>query len=118
MATTVLPGIDLTASKQPQIRGAILSTWLLAVLAVGLRFTSRWLVKAGFWWDDWLILLGLVITHAALPSEQNADGKPHSTDSCDGCRSCPGNLECVLPSKHNSSCTRQTQTRCHQISSY
>lgn len=36
MATTVLPGIDLTASKQPQIRGAILSTWLLAVLAVGL----------------------------------------------------------------------------------
>ena len=32
----------------------------LTVLAIALRFLSRRLAKAGFWWDDWLSLLTLV----------------------------------------------------------
>ncbi len=32
----------------------------LAIIAVGLRFYTRYSKKAGFKWDDWLILAGLL----------------------------------------------------------
>ncbi|KAH9204281.1 hypothetical protein DL95DRAFT_255163, partial [Leptodontidium sp. 2 PMI_412] len=32
----------------------------LAYIAVALRFIARWISRAGFWWDDWLALCGLV----------------------------------------------------------
>ncbi|KAI0119746.1 hypothetical protein F4814DRAFT_413130 [Daldinia grandis] len=35
---------------------------VLAGIAVGLRFYSRYFTKAGFKWDDWLILVALVAT--------------------------------------------------------
>ena len=55
------PGIDLTASKQPAIIGSIVATWAFAVIAVALRFFARRVSRAGFWWDDWLMLPALVI---------------------------------------------------------
>ncbi|KAL3467936.1 hypothetical protein BJX64DRAFT_282825 [Aspergillus heterothallicus] len=56
MEPAVPPGIDLTADQGPKIRGAVVSTWALSVVFVLLRFLSRYLARAGFWWDDWLIL--------------------------------------------------------------
>ena len=32
----------------------------VTIVAVGLRFLSRWSVRAGFWWDDWFALVTLV----------------------------------------------------------
>jgi hypothetical protein len=74
MATTLPPGIDLSSSQQPKLQGAILSMWLLAVLAVALRFTSRWLARAGLWWDDWTLLLCLVFANSPdLHGETSTD---------------------------------------------
>ena len=39
-----------------QIKGSIIATWALAVIAVCLRFTTRRLSEAGFWYDDWLMV--------------------------------------------------------------
>jgi hypothetical protein len=65
------PGIDLAASKQPQTRGLIISTWVLALLAVALRFYARRISKAGFWWDDWLMIPALVdIPRLAIQAER------------------------------------------------
>ena len=38
------------------IKGSIIATWALAVIAVCLRFVARRLSKARFWYDDWLVL--------------------------------------------------------------
>jgi len=35
---------------------------VLAVISVALRFYTRHFTKAGFGWDDWLILLALLAT--------------------------------------------------------
>jgi len=37
---------------------------VLAVLSVALRFYTRHFTRAGFGWDDWLILLALIATIA------------------------------------------------------
>ena len=37
-------------------------TLVVAILAVLLRLTSRWLSAAHFWWDDGLMVVGLVLT--------------------------------------------------------
>jgi len=34
----------------------------LAVVSVAARFYTRHFTKAGFGWDDWLILLALIVT--------------------------------------------------------
>lgn len=53
-------GLDLQQSQQVQIKGAIVATWVLALLVVSLRFISRRMSKAKLWLDDWLILPPLV----------------------------------------------------------
>jgi hypothetical protein len=63
MATSLPPGVDLTASKVPTLQGTIISTWILAVIVVALRFHSRWLSKVKPWWDDWTVLLAMVISN-------------------------------------------------------
>ncbi|KAL2860786.1 uncharacterized protein BJX67DRAFT_326749 [Aspergillus lucknowensis] len=40
--------------------GTIL-TAVLATIAVVLRFVSRYIVKAGLWWDDWVIVVSLIV---------------------------------------------------------
>lgn len=54
------PGTNLAASQQPEIIGSIVATWAFAVITVALRFFARRVSRAGFWWDDWLMLPALV----------------------------------------------------------
>ena len=46
--------------KSPLIIAVCSVLIFFTVLAIALRFLSRSLAKAGFWWDDWLSLLTLV----------------------------------------------------------
>ena len=52
--TSYPPG--LYSNKNAQIKGSVIASWALAVTAVCLRFTARRLSKAGFWYDDWLMV--------------------------------------------------------------
>lgn len=54
------PSYDIHASRQPQLYAAEISTYALAVLAVGLRLWCRNLLKSGVGLDDWLIVGALV----------------------------------------------------------
>lgn len=60
------PGTDLAANQQPEIIGSIIATWVFAVIAVALRFFARRVSRAGFWWDDWLMLPALVRTRLQI----------------------------------------------------
>ena len=61
---------DLSASKGPQILAAVATTYVLATIAVILRFVSRRISKAQLWWDDWLIIIALVnVIFAPSPAE-------------------------------------------------
>lgn len=60
MATSSLDNARLSETRRPIIYGATISCYLLAVVAVGLRFVSRRLVKADILADDWLIIVALV----------------------------------------------------------
>ena len=53
-------GLDLSESQVPRILGVNIATLILAILAVALRFISRRVSNAKFWWDDWLTLPALV----------------------------------------------------------
>ena len=48
-------------SRGPDILGAIISTYCISILAIGLRTAVRKISKVGFWIDDWLIYAGTVI---------------------------------------------------------
>ena len=54
------PGIDLSASEVPRILGVNIATFILAVIAIVLRFMARRLTRAPFWWDDWLMIPAIV----------------------------------------------------------
>lgn len=43
-------------SENTRIGGSILATWTLTLITVCLRYFARTLSKAGFWYDDWLIV--------------------------------------------------------------
>ena len=47
--------------RGPEINGYGIAMIVLSIIAVALRFWSRYLAKkAGFWWDDWFALAALV----------------------------------------------------------
>ena len=48
------------STLEPTIRAVCVLMIVLTVIATGLRFTSRKLSGAGFWWDDWMCLVALV----------------------------------------------------------
>ena len=48
------------ANKGPMVLGISILLCFLAIKAVTLRFLSRKLSKAQYWWDDWMILAALV----------------------------------------------------------
>ena len=54
--------------KGYHVLGAAIAAIVVSTVAVILRCVSRGLVKAGFWWDDWIILISLVKTTPSLLS--------------------------------------------------
>ena len=75
------PGVDITASKQPQLWAATIATFVLAVLAVAFRFWSRRLLKAKVWLDDWVILAATV----SLQCKHLCLQDPHINRSISSC---------------------------------
>ena len=65
---------DQYATQGPKLDIITIICFSLAVVAVCLRFLSRALIKASFWWDDFVILLALVCRTHALETRE--------TDSC------------------------------------
>ncbi|KAL4947390.1 hypothetical protein BDW69DRAFT_178501 [Aspergillus filifer] len=47
-----------------QIWVGTIVTVVAATIAVVLRFISRYIAKAGFWWDDWVIVASLLVNWA------------------------------------------------------
>ena len=64
--------MDLAQSetRQSSLYEAIITTYILAFIAVSLRFYSRRLKKAGWWLDDWMILIALVSIPLPAPRSQ------------------------------------------------
>lgn len=52
--------------KISRVVGAAIVATVVPTIAVALRCCSRRLVKAGFWWDDWILLISLVATPLPL----------------------------------------------------
>ena len=42
------------------IRTTAILMWIVGLLVLALRFASRRISKAGFWWDDWLLVPAVV----------------------------------------------------------
>ncbi|MCJ1377479.1 hypothetical protein MMC17_000574 [Xylographa soralifera] len=59
--SSTLPPEDLYATQGPKLDIITIVCFSLAVVAVCLRFLSRAVIKASFWWDDFVILLALVL---------------------------------------------------------
>ena len=54
--------VDFSESRQPQLYGACISTYALAVTAVCLRLSARkYFSKAGIWLDDYAICASLAV---------------------------------------------------------
>jgi hypothetical protein len=52
---------DISANQGRSILATIYVFLVLSTLAVALRFWSRHVAhRAGFWWDDWVVLIALV----------------------------------------------------------
>ena len=56
---------ELYAPEEPPggltgIRGPVIAMWTLALVTVFLRFASRKISKAGFWYDDWFVIPSIV----------------------------------------------------------
>ena len=69
---------DKHANKGPLVLGVSILVSFLAITAVALRFLSRKLSKAHYWWDDWMILAALVSPQSWSLSECGADTKWYS----------------------------------------
>ena len=53
--------VDIHKTKAPQLYAAAITTYVLAVIAVALRFSARRLNKKfGIGWDDWTVTVALV----------------------------------------------------------
>ncbi|KAI1370590.1 hypothetical protein F4677DRAFT_465074 [Hypoxylon crocopeplum] len=60
MALSSLPSVDLSENRQPNLYASSTIPFFFALVSVALRFWCRWINRAGFWLDDWLILFALV----------------------------------------------------------
>lgn len=53
-------GVNLSDSRQPELYAATIITYCLALLALGLRFLSRRLLKSGYGLDDYFAVAAMV----------------------------------------------------------
>lgn len=80
-------GLNIHESRQSQLYAAAITTYLLAVIAVCLRFWARRLLKVAFMLDDWLAA-------AATVGLRTLDGKLRLLDTV--CRHWSSNqLDCL-----------------------
>ena len=61
-----LPGFD-PDNIQPWTVRVISSMTVLAVLAVGMRLSSRHIMGQKLWWDDYMIIFSMVSTSFPMP---------------------------------------------------
>lgn len=54
------PGLNIHATRQPSIYAASITTEVLALVAVVLRFWCRKITKSAYKLDDWLIVAAAV----------------------------------------------------------
>lgn len=54
------PDVDLGDTQVSRILAVNIATFMLAVIAISLRFTARRLTSLPHWWDDWLMLPAIV----------------------------------------------------------
>ena len=60
MADDIPPGIDLDADQGPRLVGSMITLILLPTIFVIARLVSRKVARAGYWWDDLLVLIACV----------------------------------------------------------
>lgn len=60
MAEMQPDSVNLSETMQPNLYASSTIPYAIALTCVILRFWCRWFNGAGFWLDDWLILLALV----------------------------------------------------------
>ena len=60
MADTPPSGIDLNADQGPRLVGSMVTLIVLPTLFVIARLVSRKVARAGYWWDDLLVVLACV----------------------------------------------------------
>ncbi|KAL8375645.1 hypothetical protein RB595_006973 [Gaeumannomyces hyphopodioides] len=53
-------GLDLNETRVPEIFGSLVTTWIFAVIAVGLRLIARRLQGTKLFADDWLVAITLI----------------------------------------------------------
>ncbi|SPJ73839.1 related to integral membrane protein [Fusarium torulosum] len=53
--------IDLNANTATSDRAAIITVFILALLAISLRFAARTIQRTRIHWDDWIIILSMVL---------------------------------------------------------
>lgn len=52
--------VDVGKNEAHQFYAVAVTTYVLAVIAVSLRFWARRLMKAQIWVDDWIVAVALV----------------------------------------------------------
>lgn len=54
------PGVNVHSTRRPQVYAAVIATYILAAIAISLRFWARKLLKTKLWLDDWIAAASLV----------------------------------------------------------
>ncbi|KAL2036834.1 hypothetical protein N7G274_010377 [Stereocaulon virgatum] len=57
------PGMDLKANQGPRVISSGIALIVLPTIFVILRFVSRFIAQAGFWWDDLLVVVSLLLSY-------------------------------------------------------
>lgn len=60
MADTPPPGIDLNADQGTRLVGSMVTLIVLPTIFVIGRLISRKVARAGYWWDDLLVVIACV----------------------------------------------------------
>ncbi|SCN83349.1 related to integral membrane protein [Fusarium fujikuroi] len=55
------PDVDLTANTASSDRATIISVFILALIAIALRFTARNIQQTKIHWDDWVIIISMAL---------------------------------------------------------
>ena len=63
MSVAPPPGIDLHADKGSRVMSSGIALIILPTVFVMARFASRVIARAGFWWDDLLVVISLILSY-------------------------------------------------------